>query len=275
MLQVNGQIQDIGGQASYLNRTHRWQWGGVIGQMPYRSGAYGEALGTVQGETAVVQQTEIYRQTDRQVAGVLVYPFSRAQRVEVTSGFRQIGFDRELQTFAVGLNTGNVLLDTSEDLPTPSAINLFESAAALVYDSAVVGPTSPILGRRYRFEVSPTAGDLSFTSLLADVRQYVSPVRPITLAGRLLYAGRHGASAEENRLPPMYLGYANLVHGYGSIRSRRRNASTSALPGAPCTTACSARAPSSPTPRCGCRWSGCSPAASITARFPSRAWCRR
>jgi hypothetical protein len=214
VLQVNGQVQDIGGQAAYLNRTRRWQWGGVVAWIPYRTGSYGEGLTTIEGQTALVQQTEVYRQTDRQVAGVLVYPFSRARRFEVSSGFRQIAYDRELQTVAVGVNTGNVLIDSTEDLPTPESLNLFESAAALVYDSSVLGPTSPILGRRYRLEVSPTAGDVSFTSLLADVRQYVSPIRPLTLAGRVLYAGRHGGGAEDDRLPPMYLGYSNLVRGY-------------------------------------------------------------
>ena len=40
------------------------------------------------------------------------------------------------------------------------------------------------------------------------------PVRPFTLAARLLHYGRYGSDAEDSRLQPLYLGWPGLVRGY-------------------------------------------------------------
>lgn len=37
--QAGGSLADLGGQFVYVNRKHRWNWGGVIEWMPYRGGA--------------------------------------------------------------------------------------------------------------------------------------------------------------------------------------------------------------------------------------------
>src|SRR5262249_51233979 len=76
------------------------------------------------------------------------------------------------------------------------------------------GPTSPILGQRYRFEVSPTFGGLRYTAVLADYRRYLMPVRPVTLAGRLLHYGRYGSGGADRRITPLFIGYPSLVRGY-------------------------------------------------------------
>jgi hypothetical protein len=51
-------------------------------------------------------------------------------------------------------------------------------------------------------------------NLTTDFRRYVMPVRPVTFAGRLLHFGRYGASGEDERLLPLFLGYPSLVRGY-------------------------------------------------------------
>jgi outer membrane protein assembly factor BamA len=61
--------------------------------------------------------------------------------------------------------------------------------------------------------VSPTFGDLNYLGVLGDVRQYV-PLRPFTLAGRLLQYGRYGKDGEDPRLVDVFLGYPSLVRGY-------------------------------------------------------------
>ena len=82
-------------------------------------------------------------------------------------------------------------------------------------DTSLFGATSPILGKRYRFEVAPTLGDVNFTGVLADYRHYVMPVRPYTFAFRvhplrpLRQRGRG-----RRRLQPLFVGYPNLVRGY-------------------------------------------------------------
>jgi hypothetical protein len=135
-------------------------------------------------------------------------------RVELGGGFRNIGFDREVETIAVSLATNQIILDQREELEAPDSLNLGEFRTALVYDSSVFGPTSPILGRRYRFEVSQLVGSLGFTGVLADFRQYVMPVRPVTLAFRVLHYGRYGSGGDDPRLQPLFLGYPGLVRGY-------------------------------------------------------------
>jgi outer membrane protein assembly factor BamA len=70
------------------------------------------------------------------------------------------------------------------------------------------------MGHRSRFEVSPAWGDLRLTNVVADVRHYVMPFTPVTLAGRMLHIGRYGADAESLRLTPLFIGYPSLVRGY-------------------------------------------------------------
>jgi outer membrane protein assembly factor BamA len=110
--------------------------------------------------------------------------------------------------------TGDLLAEEREDLPHPDAINLAESSAALVYDSSIFGATSPLVGRRYRFEYAQMAGTLTYSGLLADYRRYFMPARPFTLAVRGLHYGRYGADSEDARLMPLFIGYQGLVRGY-------------------------------------------------------------
>jgi outer membrane protein assembly factor BamA len=88
------------------------------------------------------------------------------------------------------------------------------ASAALVSDTTSFGATSPILGERYRLQVSPTFGTVRFSSVVADYRRYFMPVSFYTLAARLLHYGRYGSGAEDARLMPLYLGYPELVRGY-------------------------------------------------------------
>jgi outer membrane protein assembly factor BamA len=83
-----------------------------------------------------------------------------------------------------------------------------------VRDTTSFGPTSPVLGQRFRFEVAPTWGQLRMTNLTADYRQYFMPKQPVTFAARLMHFGRYGSGGEDDRLLPIFLGYSGLVRGY-------------------------------------------------------------
>jgi outer membrane protein assembly factor BamA len=182
--------------------------------IPYRSGAFGQAIAVVNGQDALVEQATIFRQTELGGTLYAAYPFSRSSRIETSASYRHIGFSAEVQTLATSLVTGETLIDEQRDVPSPDSLSLGEASAALVYDSAVFGATGPILGRRYRFEAAPSIGSLRYTGILADIRQYVMPVRPYTLAFRLLHYGRYGSGGEDVRLVPLFLGYPSLVRGY-------------------------------------------------------------
>jgi outer membrane protein assembly factor BamA len=83
-----------------------------------------------------------------------------------------------------------------------------------VYDTAIMGATSPIAGQRYRLEVAPTVGSLAFSTVLTDYGRYIMPAQFYTIAGRVLHVGRYGGDGEDPRLLPLFLGYPNLVRGY-------------------------------------------------------------
>ena len=57
------------------------------------------------------------------------------------------------------------------DYDAASPVTLFDSPAALVFDTSVFGNTGPVLGTRYRLEAAPTVGDLSYLTLVADYRR--------------------------------------------------------------------------------------------------------
>jgi Tol biopolymer transport system component len=212
--QADGSFRDLGGLVGYENRKHRLNWGGALTWIPYRSGRFVQGIVNAGGQDVLLEEATIFRETHRGVTGYASYPFSRSHRFEVGAGYRNIGFDTEVQRLFTSLQTGQILAQEQEDLPSPASLNLGEASAALVYDSSVFGATGPILGRRYRLEVSPTIGSLRYTGVLADIRQYFMPLRPYTFAFRLLHYGRYGAGGEDSRLVPLFIGYPQLLRGY-------------------------------------------------------------
>jgi outer membrane protein assembly factor BamA len=168
----------------------------------------------VLGQQAVVQEVTLFRQTNRQLGATSSYPINSSARFEFSGGVNNISFDSQVEAVATSLNTGALLYDSLVSLPSPAAINVGTASAAFVYDNSYFGATSPVLGQRLRLEVAPAVGTISWATLLADYRRYVMPVRPFTLAVRVLHFGRYGSGAEDERLTPLYLGYPSLVRGY-------------------------------------------------------------
>jgi outer membrane protein assembly factor BamA len=111
-------------------------------------------------------------------------------------------------------NSGQQIAEDTTELPSPDDLLFGEGSAALVFDTSIMGATSPIRGSRYRLELGQSAGNITFTNLTADVRTYLMPVKPYTFAFRGLYYARYGNEAEDFRLPTLYLGYPGLVRGY-------------------------------------------------------------
>ena len=201
-------------QASYLNRKSRWNWGFVGGQIPYLSGGAQSGFGTFNGVPAQINQSVIYRQTELSGAGVVAYPFNRAQRVEFQGGVSRLSFDRVERTQAYSLQTGQLIADETNEVALADSMTLGTSSAALVFDSSSFGATSPVQGQAYRFEVAPTFGSVNFTSTLADYRRYFMPAPFYTFATRVLHYGRYGSGGGDPRLRPLFIGYPNLVRGY-------------------------------------------------------------
>ena len=112
--------------------------------------------------------------------------------MEFSASLRNISYDYEQRTNWVSY-TGELLDQVKEKLDSPDPLYLGVSSAALVYDNSFYGIASPILGQRYRIEVSPMFGSLDMVTGLVDFRKYVMPAKPFTLAGRLMHYGRYGS----------------------------------------------------------------------------------
>ena len=227
-LQMEGGPRDLSGFLAYENRTRRWTWGVAAQQRTWRGGIAGSSRADLDGGAVVLERLVRYRETDRGLLGHVAYPFDREHRLELSAGVRQAWFSGEERTRTSSLETGRRLGEQTEALPAPEPLALVEMGAAFVHDSSAHGPASPVSGRRYRLQVTPTLGTKPFVGVLLDYRRYWRPLRPLTLAARALHVARYGAGADDPRLPPLYAGYAPLVRGYDSLGSPR------CLPGAGC-----------------------------------------
>jgi hypothetical protein len=211
---INGGVKDFQGSVSYLNRTSRWNWGLFGHHTPLVNGGVRTSLANVNGRPTIIQETQLARQFFTEVGALTAYPFSRSSRFEFSTSVNRIGFNNELRTQGFDAQTGDLVLDDTQDLGAAAPLTLQQFSAALVRDTATAGPISPLMGQRLRLEVAPMFGDLRMTNMTADLRHYVMPLRPITFAGRAFHYGRYGSGSEDERLQPLYLGYPTLVRGY-------------------------------------------------------------
>ncbi len=194
----------------YENRRTRWNWNILAGQVPFVTRRFG--IRQI-GPELFEQVEELQWQINRQILTGVSYPFSRNLRWEVSAGFQNIDFANEIRSQIIDIN-GNIISDERVDFPADPALNLALATTALVYDNSLFGGTGPILGQRYRLDASPRFGDLNYTNILIDIRKYVMPTRPVTLAARVLHFGRYGNDGEDSRLSEPYLGYGSLIRGY-------------------------------------------------------------
>jgi len=211
---VAGGPKNTAVQVAYTNRTSRWNWTLFGERVPLVSGTVTSGFASAGGQVAYFEQANLRRETHNQFGGLVAYPFSRTARVEFGASARHISFENELTTNFYNPSTGAFLGDETTDLSGSPSLNLGETFAALVRDASTFGAVSPVQGERFRFEVAPTFGGLTMVNTTLDYRRYVMPLRPVTLAGRLMHMGRYGMSAEDQRLMPIYLGYNGLVRGY-------------------------------------------------------------
>ncbi|MCY3698910.1 MAG: BamA/TamA family outer membrane protein [Gemmatimonadetes bacterium] len=233
ILQVNTSFGDLlqgtAALAGYENRSSRWNWAFIGGQVPFVTRQLGFQPILLGGRPVNVIQDFRWFEINRELTGIVAYPFNRNSRVEFSASARQIDFAGEIEEIAFDAFTGQPLVNEVTDLPDcqgdvlaltfnsdPCAFASLYSAsasAALVYDSSIFGGTSPIAGQRYRLEVEPAIGTLNFLTVTGDVRRYVR-AGPFTVAGRALHFGRWGGGADDPRLGRLYLGVPSLVRGY-------------------------------------------------------------
>jgi hypothetical protein len=214
-VQVSNRMRDVAFEARFLNQERRWNWGGIVGLAPAIRRHRLNAVVTHDGETALMKQVDYLQRVQLRAAGLVAYPFNRGLRLELTGGLRHERFHRDLRSRVSSMETGLILEEARIKSSGGAPATVGELGAALVGDTTVFGPTGPLLGSRFRLELTPAGGTMRYTSLLADYRRYVMPVRPYTLAVRVMHSGRYGPDGDDPRLLPSFLGSRSFVRGHG------------------------------------------------------------
>lgn len=220
-LQAQGQVDEVGFAVQYFNQRERWNFGGAAQRVPVIYGGFTQFLDPDQ-PSLLIQRIARIRLFDSSLQGFAQYPFSSVQRAEISAGLRRISRDIQLYDYAFDRVTNIYVGERREEIEGTS-LNLFETTAALVYDSSLLGYTSPFAGQRYRFQVTPTLGELQFVQALADYRRYLF-ANPFTLAIRGLHIGRYGRDSEpvidgERIIDDIYLGQPWYIRGYSDTFS--------------------------------------------------------
>lgn len=213
VVQMNGEFRDIGGRVGYQNRRRRWNWGGFVQHVPFVTGGVSRGTGEINGQQVVIEQEVRDRQVTQQYQGLVEFPLSRTQRFEFGGGMSHYTFNRRIRVNAFNQG-GSLVFQEEREFQLAEPLNLGQATAAYVTDSSTFGMTAPILGHRSRFDISPMMGDINLSTLTLDARQYAMPLRPFTLAGRVMHIGRYGGDAESPRLSPLFLGFPTFVRGY-------------------------------------------------------------
>jgi len=213
-VQIGNHLRDAAFSFRFLNQERRWNWG-VLGELAPSIARYRTSQAIVHdGQPALLQQADYLQRTQVRAAAVVAYPFSRGLRVEFTGGVRYASYRRDLRSQISILDTGKVIGKEQVESSGGSPTTVGEVTAALVHDTTVFGPTGPLLGSRYRLEIAPATGQLSYTSVMADVRHYLMPIKPYSIALRLMHTARYGADGSDPRLLSSFLGSSYFVRGH-------------------------------------------------------------
>jgi hypothetical protein len=214
-VQVGKRATDFSVEASYVNRTTRWNWGIEGSQIPWVVGAGTATQAGVDaaGTPILVREAVLDQQRHRQLSALAIYPISRARRIETSIGADLVDFTRQITaTTYSGDGLKRLGQDTSTVGSYSSTASLIASAA-FVHDTGVWGMTAPILGQRYRLGVNSSVGGLPVTTALADYRRYFAPIRKVTLAFRAQELARFGSAADDPRVLPLVGWSRDLVRG--------------------------------------------------------------
>ncbi|HEX2721909.1 MAG TPA: hypothetical protein VHM24_03265, partial [Gemmatimonadaceae bacterium] len=205
---VYGQLRDASVFAAYANLSRRWQ---------YTVGGYQQPIFLPQSGGTVQQLADRDRYTTLFVRYVLrnafattQYPLNRFTRIEGGLQFNSIG--RSVISLTQDCFFNGCTAPEIDDVANAPAYNFLSPSIAYVSDNTLFGYTAPVIGRRYRFQISPSVGNLRWVEYLADYRRY-DPIifNTLTIATRVL--GSASVGRDESAFPK-YIGRPEYVRGY-------------------------------------------------------------
>jgi hypothetical protein len=206
---VYGQLRDASVFAAYANLSHRWQ---------YTTGAYQQPIFLPQSGGTVEQQPDqsvryslfYTRFVLRNTFFTAQYPLNRFTRFEAGAQFNSIG--RSIIALSQDCYVNGCTAPEIHDVANAPAFNFFSPSLAYVSDNTLFGYTAPVIGRRYRFQITPSVGNLRWIEYLTDYRRY-DPIifNTITIATRFLASASVG---RDEGAFPKYVGRPEYVRGY-------------------------------------------------------------
>lgn len=210
---VYGRISDANFFVGYANLSRRWQYTTGLSQEPVYVPLAAKVGPPPNGDENVQRLETFYlRYVIRNVFVSGQYPFSRFSRVETGLQFNSIaeGIMQVYQDCNRAGFCGDVQFKDVDSLNT--TLNYVTPSAAFVSDNSLFGTTGPVMGRRMRFAVSQSVGNVRFTDFLADYRRY-DPIifNTLTFATRFMSSFSIG---RDESFYPKYIGRPDYVRGY-------------------------------------------------------------
>jgi hypothetical protein len=203
---INGALSDASVFGAYQYLRTRANYGVAAWQVPlYRYMGGGYIPLDVGGEQRVVAANMFLRDVIRGAQFGVSYPFSVFRRLELNV----TGVNYRSQILFRGFDA-QTFEPVEADLDV-DGITYAQPQVAAVFDNSLFGWTGPVMGRRYRLQLSRTVGDLAFNEALLDFRNYTNYRQKVVLAARLIGLTRFGAGAERFGL---YWGGPYYIRGY-------------------------------------------------------------
>ncbi|HSK19840.1 MAG TPA: BamA/TamA family outer membrane protein [Longimicrobiales bacterium] len=203
---INGSLSDASFFSAYTFLKRRMNLSAALWQVPlYRYVGGGYFPLDIGGEQREVAANIFLRDVIRGGQVGLSYPFSTFRRVELNM---------------TGVNYQSDILYRGYDTRTFKPIEIDQSSAgfsyaqpevAMVFDNSLFGWTGPVVGRRYRIQLSRTFGDIRFNEALVDFRNYANWKQKVVFATRFVGLSRFGGEAERFGL---YWGSPYYIRGY-------------------------------------------------------------
>jgi len=208
--EVNGRLSEARAFLGYTNLANRWQYSTGFSQAPYYFLSSDSLSNTIDPGVARENQ-EITTYVARQAFAVTEYPLNRFTRFEFGAGFNNIDRSRWFVTRQIynGSQASPYSVDSTRRDPT---LNYLDGQIAMVSDNTLFGYTGPVMGRRYRLQVSPVVGAYDWVEYLADYRRY-DPIlfNYLTVATRLYTDLSIG---HDETAFPKYIARPDYVRGY-------------------------------------------------------------
>lgn len=214
---TGSRLIDTSAAVAYLNTRGRLNWGTAAARIVYPYSYYSLYPANIGGLDVYVEEQDVFRIINYDLSLFGTYPLSQVSRFQLSGGYRIQDFNHTVYQRIYDLSGMLVGYDKFNPGDSPPSLSYAYLNGGYFYDTGIFGATSPILGQNFGVAVSPSVGQVNFTSLSVDYRRYFMPVRPITLAFRALHMGRYGRDAGDDRFYPLYIAYWDLLRGYESF----------------------------------------------------------